>query len=186
MYAFSVAERSQGRAAAGAVSRRVTRAGDRSAGLRSCLGRFATGVAVVSFEGPDGRAGLTVNSFTSASLEPPLVLVSVAKKARSHEMLRDRPFCVNVLGAEQEAIARNFAGGPEAPLTWIEGEHAPRIAAVLAHLECVPWRDYDGGDHTLFLGEVKDFDFRDGDALGYVTSRFRTIDDQQLGHEYLI
>lgn len=154
--------------------------------LRSCLGRFATGVAVVSFDGPDGRHGLTVNSFTSVSLDPPLVLVSVAKKARAHEMLVDRPFCVNVLGAEQESVARNFAGGPETSLTWIEGEHAPRIAGVLAHLECAPWRAYDGGDHTLFLGEVVDFDFRSGDALGYVTSRFRAIDEQQFGHEYLI
>jgi flavin reductase (DIM6/NTAB) family NADH-FMN oxidoreductase RutF len=181
-----VAERPQARTDERPLSLRATRAADRSSALRSCLGRFATGVAVVSFDGPDGRHGLTINSFTSVSLDPPLVLVSVAKKARSHEMLSDRAFCVNVLGAEQEAIARSFAGGPEARLTWIEGDHAPRIGGVLAHLECIPWRAYDGGDHTLFLGEVKGFDFRDGDALGYVTSRFRTIDDQQLGHEYLI
>lgn len=181
-----MAERSTARPERRLASPRPTRAGDPASALRTCLGRFATGVVVVSFDGPQGRHGLTVNSFTSVSLEPPLVLVSVAKKARSHELLCDRPFCVNVLGAEQEAIARGFAGGPETQLTWVEGEHAPRIAGVLAHLECVPWRAYDGGDHTLFLGEVKDFDFRQGDALGYVTSRFRTIDDQQLGHEYLI
>ncbi|MBX5443335.1 MAG: flavin reductase family protein [Solirubrobacteraceae bacterium] len=155
--------------------------------LRSCLGRFATGVAVVTFDGPHGRHGITVNSFTSVSLEPPLVLVSVAKRARSHDLLAGRPFAVNVLGAEQEALARRFAGsGPDGEPVWIEGEHAPRLAGVLAHLECTPWRAYDGGDHTLFLGEVRAFDFRDGDALGFHASGFTTVADDQLGHEYLI
>lgn len=154
--------------------------------LRSCLGRFATGVAVVSFDGPEGRRGITVNSFTSVSLEPPLVLVSVAKRARSHDALRDRAFTVNVLGAEQEALARRFAGGAEIEPRWVEGEHAPRLAGVLAHLECRPWRAYDGGDHTLFLGEVVGFDFREGDALAFLTSRFTTVAEQQLGHEHLI
>jgi flavin reductase (DIM6/NTAB) family NADH-FMN oxidoreductase RutF len=179
-------ERTAHRACRQEVSLRATRQENRGAALRSCLGRFATGVAVVTFDGPDGRHGFTVNSFTSVSLDPPLILVNVAKRARAHAMLHDRPFCVNVLGAEQEPVARNFAGGPEVELTWIEGEHGPHIAGVLAYLECLPWRSYDGGDHTIFLGEVVDFDFRDGDALGYVTSRFRAIDQQQLGHEYLI
>ena len=154
--------------------------------LRSCLGRFATGVAVVTFDGPEGRHGITVNSFTSVSLDPPLVLVSVAKRARSHDLLRGRAFTVNVLGAEQEPLARRFAGGTECEPVWVEGEHAPRLAGVLAHLECTPWRAYDGGDHTLFLGEVRGFDFRDGDALAYHTSRFTKVADDLLGHEHLI
>lgn len=154
--------------------------------LRSCLGRFATGVAVVTFDAPDGRHGITVSSFTSVSLVPPLVLVSVAKTARSHDLLRERPFTVNVLGAEQEALARRFAGGAGFEPAWIEGGHAPRLAGVLAHLECTPWRAYDGGDHTLFLGQVVGFDFRDGDALAFLTSRFTILAEEQLGHEHLI
>jgi flavin reductase (DIM6/NTAB) family NADH-FMN oxidoreductase RutF len=155
--------------------------------LRSCLGRFATGVVVVSFDGPQGRRGITVNSFTSVSITPPLILVSVARNARSHDALRGRPFCVNVLGAEQEGLARQFAGaGPSGATTvWLEGDLAPRLAGVLAHLECRPWRDYDGGDHTLFVGEVSDFDYRSGDALGYHTSGFTSIGDAQLGIEDL-
>jgi flavin reductase (DIM6/NTAB) family NADH-FMN oxidoreductase RutF len=154
--------------------------------LRSCLGRFATGVAVVTFDGPDGRHGITINSFTSVSLEPPLVLVSVGKRARSHDLLRDRAFTVNVLGAEQEPVARCFAGGPACDLGWIDGDHAPRLAGVLAHLECTPWRAYDAGDHTLFLGEVAGFDFREGGALAFLTSRFTILAEEQLGHEHLI
>jgi flavin reductase len=158
--------------------------------LRSCLGRFATGVAVVTFDGPDGRRGITVNSFTSVSVEPPLVLVSVARSARSHDTLKGRPFCVNVLAAEQEQLARQFAGSGSAsadqPVTWIDGTIAPRLAGVLAHLECRPWRDYPGGDHTLFLGEVVDFGYRGGDALAFHTSRFTAIPDTELGIEDLI
>lgn len=155
--------------------------------LRSCLGRFATGVAVVSFAGPDGPRGITVNSFTSVSLQPPLVLVSVARAARSHDLLIGQPFSVNVLGAEQEQLARCFAGEPptDSP-RWIEGEHAPRLDNVLAYLECRPWRDYGGGDHTLFLGEVAGFGYRDGGALAYVTNTFTPIPESQLGQEYLI
>ena len=138
--------------------------------LRSCLGRFATGVVIVTFDTPEGRRGITVNSFTSVSMDPPLVLVSVAKKARSHDVLQGRPFCVNVLGAEQEAIARQFAGTGKGEAFWAEGADVPRLAGVLAHLECRPWRHYEAGDHTLFLGEVVDFAYRDGAALGFHAS----------------
>jgi flavin reductase (DIM6/NTAB) family NADH-FMN oxidoreductase RutF len=158
----------------------------RRSALRSCLGRFATGVAVVRFDSDHARHGITVNSFTSVSLDPPLVLVSVDRCARSHDLLHERAFTVNVLGAEQEALARRFAGGADIEPVWVEGDHAPRLAGVLAHLECTPWRAYDGGDHTLFLGEIVGFDFRDGDALAYHTSRFTTVAEQLLGHEHLI
>jgi flavin reductase len=157
--------------------------------LRSCLGRFATGVVVVTFETPEGPRGLTVNAFTSVSMEPPLILVSVARNAKAHDLLHDRPFCVNVLGAEQEAVARQFAGaepGAHVDPAWVDGARTPRLAGVLAHLECRAWREYEGGDHTLFLGEVVDFDFRDGDALGFHTSGFTAIAEQRLGIEDLI
>ncbi|HZE04751.1 MAG TPA: flavin reductase family protein [Solirubrobacteraceae bacterium] len=154
--------------------------------LRGCLGRFATGVVVVTFDAPDGPRGITVNSFTSVSADPPLVLVSVARRARSHDALKGRSFCVNVLAAEQEAIARRFAGSGEGGVVWVPGAPVPRLAGVLAHLECRPWCDYPGGDHTLFLGEVIDFSYRDGDALGFHASRFTPIADTQLGIEDLI
>lgn len=154
--------------------------------LRSCLGRFATGVAVVTFLVDDEPRGLTVNSFTSVSMSPALVLVSVARAARSHDALRGRAFCVNVLGAEQEPIARLFAGSGTGAAVWHEGPIAPRLAGALAHLDCRPWRDYDGGDHTLFLGEVVDFGYRDGDALAYHSGRFTAITDVPLGVEALM
>lgn len=154
--------------------------------LRACLGRFVTGVAVVTFQGPGGRRGLTINSFSSVSMHPPLILVSIARTARAHDALYGRRFCVNVLGAEQEQVARHFAGGGTGPLPWADDPAVARLAGVLAHIVCEPWRDYDGGDHTIFLGEVTSFEYRFGDALAYASSRFTTVPEPVLGHEYLI
>ncbi len=158
-----------------------------SQSLRSCLGRFATGVVVVTFDSEDGPRGITVNSFTSVSMDPPLVLVSVARRASAHHALFDRTFCVNVLAGDQEALARHFAGSRDVDVAWARHDGVPRLPGVLAHLECRPWRTYDGGDHTLFIGEVVDYDYRDGDALAFHGSQFtRIADDDQLGIEYLL
>ncbi|MFE6614519.1 flavin reductase family protein [Amycolatopsis sp. NPDC057786] len=155
--------------------------------FRGCLGRFATGVAVVTFDAAMKRHGLTVNSFTAVSMDPPLVLVSIQRTVKSHDLLAGRPFAVNVLGAEQEALAMNFAGRPtpEGAPTWVEGGHAPRLGGVLSWFDCTPWAAYDGGDHTLFLGEVQEFDYRSGDALGFVNGQFSTIHESAQGHESL-
>lgn len=154
--------------------------------LRGSLGRFATGVAIVTFDTAHSRHGITVNSFTSVSMNPPLVLVSIAKTTRSHSELKQRPFTVNILGAEQEDLARHFAGKPSGEPRWVDGTIAPRLSGVLAYFECMPWAAYDGGDHTLYLGEVVAFDYRTGDALGFVNSRFTTIPEYLLGVENLL
>ena len=154
--------------------------------LRGGYGRFATGVAVVTFEASDGRHGITVNSFTSVSIEPPLVLVSIARDTVSHDELAGKNFTVNVLGAEQESIAMHFAGTPNQEPTWVEGDVAPRLAGPLSWFACTPWAAYDGGDHTLYLGEVQDYDYRNGDALGYVSGRFTEIPEFMPGHESLL
>ncbi|HWL60503.1 MAG TPA: flavin reductase family protein [Microbacteriaceae bacterium] len=151
--------------------------------LRNSLGRFATGVAVIVFDalGDDGweeRRGLTVNSFTSVSMDPPLVLVSLQRTLRSHDLLRGRPFSINILGADQREVAMHFAGRPGEPRVvphWVPGEFAPGLADALATFECLPWAEYDGGDHTLFLGEVQRVSSRPGDALGFAFGAFTTI-----------
>ncbi|WP_031465637.1 flavin reductase family protein [Sciscionella sediminilitoris] len=145
--------------------------------FRDSLGRFATGVAVVTFaHGEDGaRHGLTVNSFTSVSMEPPLILVSIQRTVRAHALLAGRAFTVNVLGAEQRDLAMHFAGKPNLEPEWADGGHAPRLAEAASWFECTPWTHYDGGDHTLFLGRVERFDHRPGACLGFVDGRFVTI-----------
>jgi flavin reductase (DIM6/NTAB) family NADH-FMN oxidoreductase RutF len=119
-------------------------------------------------------------------MEPPLVLVSIARSTRAHDELANRPFTVNVLGAEQERLATHFAGRPSGEPVWVEGAIAPRLAGVLSYFECTPWAAYDGGDHTLYLGEVKNFDYRTGDALGFVNGRFTAIPEYLLGVEDLL
>ena len=154
--------------------------------FRGSLGRFATGVAIVTFDGTTKRHGITVNSFTSVSMDPPLVLVSIAKETRAHDELAGHPFTVNILGAEQQALDMRFAGRPGPEPRWVEGEPAPRLANVLAYFSCTPWAAYDGGDHTLYLGEVQTFDYRKGDALAFSNSTFTTIPERQLGIEELL
>ena len=154
--------------------------------FRGSLGRFATGVAIVTFDGVTKRHGITVNSFTSVSMEPPLVLVSIARATRAHDELEGRPFTVNILGAEQQQLAMHFAGRTGREPEWVEGTIAPRLAKVLAWFECKPWAAYDGGDHTLYLGEVVDFNYRNGDALAFANSAFTTIPESQLGMEDLL
>lgn len=147
--------------------------------LRGCLGRFATGVAVVTFDGLAGgtakRHGLTVNSFTSVSMDPPLVLVAIQRSVRAHALLTGRPFTVNVLGAEQRDLAMHFAGKPHAEPDWVEGTRAPRLSGAVSWFECTPWTEHDGGDHTLFLGKVERFDHRPGPCLGFADGTFITI-----------
>lgn len=151
-----------------------------SAELRRCVSRFATGIAVVSHLGPDGPRGVTINSFTSVSLEPPLILVSVACGSRTHELLQDAPFVVNILGAEQKDVPASLRGVDSAPTVRWSGDKVPFLSDSLARLECEPWDRFDAGDHSLFLGRVVDLAYRDGNALGFHMSRFLTIGDGEL------
>lgn len=144
---------------------------------RNCMGRFATGVTVVTCKTDGHHHGITANSFTSVSLDPPLVLVSIDKKARAAEYLRQNPFTVNILTAHQEDVAMHFAGRPkeQEPFSWVEGEHSVRFDESLAFIECTPWAEYDGGDHIIFVGKVESFEYQDTDALTYYSGKFSSL-----------
>lgn len=131
--------------------------------LRGVLGRFATGVTVLSTGGGHCH-GMTANSFTSVSLDPPLVLTCVARAALMHAaILATRSFGVSVLGSHQERLARYFAdrrrptGIEQFDVTdWFPGEFtdAPLLVDSSAWLECELVAAYPGGDHSVFLGRV--------------------------------
>ncbi|MHC0431260.1 flavin reductase family protein [Streptomyces sp. O3] len=137
--------------------------------LRAAFGTFPTGVTVVTVGGGAPR-GMTANSFTSVSLEPPLILICVGKDAIMHSSLDQSPtFSVSVLAAGQEYVARHFADrsrpmGAEQfdAVGWLPGRagDAPLIAGAVTHFECERWQSYDGGDHTLFLGKVLAADYQ--------------------------
>lgn len=127
--------------------------------LRQVCGLFVTGVTVIT-TGVDGRAaGTTVNSFTSVSLEPPLVLFCIHHQSRLRlEMAESRKFGVNLLARRQERLARAFAGKRTANFDHVIYHHSthgvPILSEALAYLACDIVDEFPGGDHTIVLGEV--------------------------------
>ena len=129
--------------------------------LRALLREVPAPVAVVTVQLADEAAGLTVDSFVSLSLEPPLFGVALRRHAALHELLREAgAFAVSILASEQEHLAQHFARGvpPIAHWTGIEAERgqlgAPLLAGALGWIECRLASEHELGDHTLFVGEV--------------------------------
>jgi flavin reductase (DIM6/NTAB) family NADH-FMN oxidoreductase RutF len=127
------------------------------------MAQFATGVAVVTARGPAGGAiGMTMSSFNSVSLDPPLILFSVDRRAHSlPAMLEANGFAVNILGRRQENLSNQFARALGDK--WSKVEHtlghaeAPLLRGAIAHFECEPFAHHDGGDHVIFIGRVVRF-----------------------------
>jgi flavin reductase (DIM6/NTAB) family NADH-FMN oxidoreductase RutF len=149
--------------------------------FRKACGAYATGVAVATVTGRDGKPhGLTVNSFTSVSLEPPMVLVCVGHKAASHGPFSTAvSFAINVLGAEQQELSARFASSHPnrfEGVGWYPGAvGAPVLDGVLAVLECEMRNRIEAGDHTIFLGEVRRAEAREGAPLIYYSGKYRDI-----------
>ena len=128
--------------------------------IRNVMGHFATGVTVITTSDITGTPfGLTVNSFTSLSLNPPLVVVCVDKTVDCYSCFDEsKVFAVNVLSEDQEELSRRFATKrieKFAGIQWRMGEHGlPLLDGVIGTIECKVTRSYEGGDHTLFLGEI--------------------------------
>lgn len=128
--------------------------------FRSALGQFPTGVTVITTLKGDGEPiGCTASSFNSVSLDPPLVLWSVDKKAFSAEIFEQAEhFAVNVLSEQQMPISNKFAGRGEdkfKDVKYKSGEGgAPILEECAAHFECKTWNVHDGGDHLIIIGEV--------------------------------
>jgi len=148
------------------------------AGFRQALGRFATGVTIVTTIADGEVHGMTANSFTAVSLAPPLVLVSVDNRARMHRMLgQTGRYGISILHADQHEVSTHFAGRP------IDGlavdfefrEGMPMIAGALAHLVCSIRNSIAAGDHTLHVGHVDEFHRQDGPPLVFFGSRYGTV-----------
>jgi flavin reductase (DIM6/NTAB) family NADH-FMN oxidoreductase RutF len=145
--------------------------------------RFPQGVTIVTAQTRDGPVGLTVSSFTSVSLEPPLVLVSLGKGTEVHEgLLGAKHFAVNVLAADQKRLSERFAGMAEMAerfdgVAYSKGiGGSPLIEGAVARIETKVWRRYDGGDHTLLLGEVvRASTAGSASPLVYVSQKYATV-----------
>ena len=157
---------------------------EHSRGFRDALGHFATGVAVVTCRQADGAAvGLTVNSFASVSLEPPLVLWSLDRGSdRFPVFMGASHFCVNILGDEHRALSQRLArkgeGGLKDGETKEGRDQLPVLATAIAHFECRVEHRYEGGDHVIFVGRVLDFGHRaHGNPLVYYRGRYRALNE---------
>ena len=134
--------------------------------FRQTMSQFCTGV-VIATGAPGGvPAGFAAQSFVSVSLDPPLIALSPAKTSSSWPKLRDAgAFCINVLGADQEALCNGFAkpGGDKfADLTWRAGNNgAPRLEGMIAYVECQLQQEVDAGDHTIAIARVTDIERAD-------------------------
>ncbi len=147
--------------------------------FRDALGRFASGVTVVSIRDAEGVHGITVSAFCSVSMEPPLVLVAIGKKARAHGRVAVAGrFGVSVLAADQQVLSDLFAGRPgvEAVPVWREeGWATPVLEGALTQLDCSVAQAVDAGDHTLYIGHVEQIAVHEGEPLAYWKGAYRGV-----------
>ena len=134
---------------------------DIKSGLKHVMRVYPQGVTVATTQLPGGPTGITVSSFTSVSLEPPLVLISIAKSSALHDPFRDaKHYAINFLADDQKSVSDRFAGRTQARdrfegIQFTRGATgSPVIAGARATIECRAWRVYEGGDHSILVGEV--------------------------------
>jgi len=151
--------------------------------LRRVMGHFATGIGVITTHNKAGQIhGLTVNAFTSVSLVPPLCLICVDKKAESYASFEEsKIFTVNFLADDQEDVSRRFAVSGGDKFTGVAyrlgANGAPILDGTLGHLECRLTAVFDGGDHSIYLGEVEEAQTREGKPLLFYRGGYRTLGD---------
>jgi flavin reductase (DIM6/NTAB) family NADH-FMN oxidoreductase RutF len=162
--------------------------------MRDALGRFPTGVAVITARAENGeRLGATVSSFNSVSLDPPLVLFSIAKTAKSISLWEAVPhFAISILGDNQSEISNRFAKAMTDKWDGIDPVRARTISAdlirdALAWFECETWAKYDGGDHIIFVGKVLHLEASENAnprPLVFSGGRYRALDRAPIETPY--
>ena len=149
--------------------------------FRAALGRFASGVTVLTMRDAEGKDhGMTATAFSSLSLEPPLVLVCVDRAASMAAPLEHAThFAVNLLSSAQEEYSRRFAEKESDRFAGVPLQRGvgglPLVEGALAHLQCRVHARHPGGDHTIVVGEVLDAAAHDGDSLLYSRGRYHRI-----------
>jgi flavin reductase (DIM6/NTAB) family NADH-FMN oxidoreductase RutF len=148
--------------------------------LRNALGRFATGVAIITtLDREEGPLGLTVNSFSAVSVDPALILWSLRRSAPSFSyFLRNGFFAVNVLSAEQRVLSEVFSrpGDKFSEVNWTRGlGGSPLIDRSLSRFECRHINSFPGGDHVVFVGTVERFVYEEGTPLLFFGGQYHQL-----------
>ena len=154
---------------------------DTSREFRDALGRFATGVTIVTCYSRLGPLGITANSFASVSLEPPLVLWSPAKSSRRFEaFVEATDFAIHILRDDQTDLCDRFSteGLDFNGLNWATNDaNVPLIEDVLARFECTRHAVHEGGDHAIVVGRVTQAAFSDGNPMVFSKGRYGAFRD---------
>lgn len=152
--------------------------------FRKVMGRFATGVTVVTTCDGEHRLGITVNAFSSVSLDPPLILVAIEKTSYLHQMiLRNGYFAVNILSEDQRDLSVCFAGHSEARRNFCDAAShtavtgAPVLDDSLGWIDCHVENIFPGGDHSIIVGRVVALGATEGRPLLYQRGKYRTFKD---------
>jgi flavin reductase (DIM6/NTAB) family NADH-FMN oxidoreductase RutF len=151
--------------------------------FRNALGRFASGVTVITTQHEGRTHGMTANAFVSVSLAPPLVLVAVDNRANMHRLLPlTRRYGVSVLAEDQEGWSNHFAGrATEGPsVSFVTKHDMPLLDGAVAHLIAQVREAHPAGDHTLYIGQVEYLDWRDGKPLLFFAGKYRFLDVERL------
>lgn len=147
------------------------------------MGRFASGVTVITTKDNNGHLhGLTVSAFCSVSMNPPLILICIMKVTGSHHAFeQSKMFVVNILEESQQNISNHFASHLDDKFTGqnykLNENGLPILDDCLVNLECNLKHSYDGGDHTIFVGEIEKATVSDGNPLLYFHGNYREITD---------
>lgn len=155
--------------------------------LRDLMARFATGVSVVAARHGPLLAGMTANAVASISIDPPLMMASVARKAETHgAIIGSHAFAISILADDQQGLAECFARPTTAEkltgfcgAAWEEAETgSPVLEGALAFFDCRLTARHDGGDHTIFIGEIVAAGYReDAEPLLWYASAYRALSD---------
>lgn len=159
--------------------------------LRRAMGRFTTGAAIVISETPAGPQGMTINSLTWVSLEPPMILISLTSGTRSADAVQESgAYSVSILGAGQESLALEFSRPGDDKFA---GRHLhrgsfgqPVVPGALATLECTVEQEVQAGDHTIFIGMVRAVEHRVGAPLAFYSGKFGGFDDPEGEFDFWI
>ena len=150
--------------------------------FRASLGRFASGVTIVTTKDNNGNLhGLTVSAFSSVSMNPPLILICILKTTHSYySFVEAKSFVVNILTESQQDISNQFASKHEDKFEGINYNLSetglPILDDCLVNLECSLKHSYDGGDHTIFVGEIENAVVNEGNPLVYWKGDYRDLD----------
>jgi flavin reductase (DIM6/NTAB) family NADH-FMN oxidoreductase RutF len=143
--------------------------------FRNALGRFATGVTIITAVHEDHPHGMTANAFVSVSLTPPLILVSLDNRSNMHKILpATGRFGVSILAENQEALSTHFAGRPQENLqvSFVDRAGMPVIEEAVAYFVARVTATHPAGDHTLYIGEVEHFEHRDDRPLLFHAGKY--------------